>query len=126
MPPPPAGMAALGKGAFTPGQMVWFDVLGIVTGVVAVRIYAAIRPRYGAGVKTAIYAGIAVWIVKLSPAECRIHVCSAPVPTAYDAVYNAWRNRGDRHRDDRGRGPVQGDSVSGNNVDDGSEGSVGT
>lgn len=58
-----AGMAALGKGAFTPGQMVWFDVLGVVTGVVAVWMYAAIRPRFGAGVKTAIYAGVAVWIL---------------------------------------------------------------
>jgi len=57
------GMAALGKGAFTPGQMVWFDVLGIVTGVTAVWLYAAIRPRFGAGVKTAIYAGLAVWVL---------------------------------------------------------------
>ncbi|HTV06863.1 MAG TPA: hypothetical protein VME86_15950 [Acidobacteriaceae bacterium] len=58
-----AGMAALGKRAFAPGQMVWFEVLGIVTGVVAVWMYAAIRPRFGAGVKTAIYAGVAVWIL---------------------------------------------------------------
>ncbi len=58
-----AGMAALGKGGFTPSQMVWFQVLGLVTGIVAVWIYAAIRPRFGAGVKTALYAGIAVWIV---------------------------------------------------------------
>ena len=57
------GMAALGKGAFTPGQMVWFEVLGIFTGVVAVWMYAAIRPRFGAGVKTAIYAGVSVWIL---------------------------------------------------------------
>lgn len=58
-----AGMAALGKGAITPSQIMWFNLLGIVTGVVAVWIYAAIRPRYGAGVKTAIYAAIAVWIL---------------------------------------------------------------
>jgi hypothetical protein len=30
---------------------------------VAVWIYAGIRPRFGAGVKTAIYAGLAVWLV---------------------------------------------------------------
>jgi hypothetical protein len=58
-----AGMAALRKGMFTPGQIAWFNVLGIVTGVVAVWVYAAIRPRFGAGVKTAIYAASAVWIL---------------------------------------------------------------
>jgi hypothetical protein len=59
-----AGMSALGRGTSpTPGQMVWYQVLGIVTGVVAVWIYAAIRPRFGAGVKTAICAGAAVWIL---------------------------------------------------------------
>lgn len=58
-----AGMAALGKDAFTPTQMVWFNVLGIATGIVAVWTYAAIRPRFGQGVKTAVYAGLAVWIV---------------------------------------------------------------
>lgn len=57
------GMEALGKGAFTPGQLAGFEVLGIVTGIVAVWIYAAIRPRFGAGVRTAIYAGVVVWIL---------------------------------------------------------------
>ena len=32
-------------------------------GIVAVWIYAAIRPRFGAGPRTAIYAGLAVWVV---------------------------------------------------------------
>ncbi|HEY1805582.1 MAG TPA: hypothetical protein VGG45_13990 [Terracidiphilus sp.] len=56
-------MAVLGKGAFTPAQIIWFNVLGILTGITAIWIYAAIRPRFGAGVKTAICAGIAVWLL---------------------------------------------------------------
>ena len=42
---------------------IGFDLLGIVTGIVAIWIYAAIRPRLGAGLKTAIYAGVVVWIL---------------------------------------------------------------
>ena len=48
--PGEATMAALAGGAF---------VIGIVT----VWFYAAIRPRYGAGPRTAIVAGIAVWLL---------------------------------------------------------------
>jgi hypothetical protein len=43
--------------------LIEFNLLGIVSGLVAVWIYAGIRPRFGAGVMTATYAGIAVWVV---------------------------------------------------------------
>jgi hypothetical protein len=57
------GLNALGHPGFGNNQLIWFDLLGIVTGIVAIWIYAGIRPRFGAGVKTAIYAGIATWIL---------------------------------------------------------------
>lgn len=38
-----------------------FVVLGFVLGIVTVWLYAAIRPRYGPGPKTALCAGAAVW-----------------------------------------------------------------
>ena len=44
-------------------QMVSYNLLGIVGGLVAIWIYAAIRPRFGAGVKTAVRAGLAVWVL---------------------------------------------------------------
>ena len=44
-------------------QWVWLELLGILCGLVAVWLYAAMRPRYGAGPKTAIYAGFAVWVL---------------------------------------------------------------
>jgi len=56
-------MGLLGHSAMTAGTWVGFDVLGIVIGIVAVWIYAAIRPRLGPGVKTAIYAGVVTWIL---------------------------------------------------------------
>ena len=58
-----AGMQALGHPPLSTSQDMWFNVLGIVIGLTAIWVYAAIRPRFGAGVKTAIYAGVAVWIL---------------------------------------------------------------
>jgi hypothetical protein len=58
-----AGMKALGHGPFAPNQMIGFNLLGIAGGLVAIWIYAAIRPRFGPGVATAIKAGVTVWIL---------------------------------------------------------------
>ncbi|MGA7342725.1 MAG: hypothetical protein WBE72_20640 [Terracidiphilus sp.] len=58
-----AGMKALGHPGLMPNQWIAFDLLGIAGGIVAVWIYAAIRPRYGAGVGTAIKAGVCAWIL---------------------------------------------------------------
>jgi hypothetical protein len=56
-------MGLLGRTSFSSSMWIGFDLLGIVTGIVAIWIYAAIRPRLGAGLKTAIYAGVVVWIL---------------------------------------------------------------
>jgi hypothetical protein len=57
------GMLALGHSEFSPTQWIWFNLLGILGGIVLIWIYAAIRPRFGAGVGTALMAGLAVWVV---------------------------------------------------------------
>ena len=54
-----AAMKALNK-TMPAGIAVWI-VYGFVVGIAAVWLYAAIRPRYGAGPGTAVKAGIAVW-----------------------------------------------------------------
>ena len=59
-----AAMAALGKpAAMGTGAIVAFNVWGFLTGIVALWLYAAIRPRYGAGPRTAITAALAVWFM---------------------------------------------------------------
>jgi hypothetical protein len=58
-----AGLNALGRGGIAPNQWIGFDLLGIACGLVAVWIYAAIRPRFGPGLATAIKAGVAVWVL---------------------------------------------------------------
>ena len=47
------------------GAIVIFVVQAFVMGIVAVWLYAAIRPRFGAGPGTAVLAGLIVWF--LSP-----------------------------------------------------------
>lgn len=57
-----AAMRALGKSDFSTNQILAFNVIGLTFGIFAVWLYAAIRPRYGAGPKTALCAGLAVWV----------------------------------------------------------------
>jgi|HubBroStandDraft_2_1064218.scaffolds.fasta_scaffold438630_1 hypothetical protein len=57
------GFKALGHNGFSSSQLIGSGVTGLVGGTVAVWIYVGIRPRFGARPKTAIYAGLAVWIV---------------------------------------------------------------
>ena len=55
---------ALGK---APGlsikQILALNVWGLAAGILTVWLYAAIRPRYGAGPRTAVLAGLAVWVM---------------------------------------------------------------
>ena len=57
-------MKALGKTVPMGGGTiaVWL-ILGFVMGFVSVWLYAAIRPRYGAGVATAVRAGVCIWFL---------------------------------------------------------------
>jgi hypothetical protein len=44
------------------GGTVAFWLWGFLTGIFAMWLYAALRPRFGSGPKTAVLAAIAVWI----------------------------------------------------------------
>ena len=52
-------------GLSVPGgqQIAGFIIMTFVLGIALVWIYAAIRPRFGAGVKTAIIAGVVGWLI---------------------------------------------------------------
>ena len=43
--------------------MILWIVMDLIQGIAVIWIYAAIRPRFGAGPKTAILAGFMLWIV---------------------------------------------------------------
>jgi len=55
-------MQALGKApAPSASAIAIYNVWGFLAGIAAVWLYAAIRPRYGAGAGTAVRAGIVTW-----------------------------------------------------------------
>lgn len=55
-------MTGLGKsGTMSIKQIAAFNVWGLAVGILTVGLYAAIRPRFGAGPRTGVLAGMAVW-----------------------------------------------------------------
>ncbi|OLB60419.1 MAG: hypothetical protein AUI13_00435 [Gemmatimonadetes bacterium 13_2_20CM_2_69_23] len=57
-----AAMQALGKQPQAIDALVpWFIFLDFIYGIGVLWVYAAIRPRFGAGPKTGVIAGVAVW-----------------------------------------------------------------
>ena len=56
-----AAMAALNRPPIDNGMIVWFVLLAFGIGIMAVWVYAAVRPRFGPGVRTAICASLVVW-----------------------------------------------------------------
>lgn len=58
-----AALAALGRPMVpTTANTVLYLVLGFVTGIALVWLYAGLRPRFGPGPKTAVLAGLAAWV----------------------------------------------------------------
>jgi hypothetical protein len=47
----------------TTGSQIFWIVLNFVSGILVVWLYSAIRPRYGAGPKTAIITGLFFWVI---------------------------------------------------------------
>jgi hypothetical protein len=56
-----AAMSALNRPAVDNSMIVWFVILAFGIGVMTVWVYAAIRPRFGPGVQTAICASLVIW-----------------------------------------------------------------
>jgi len=58
----PAIMSSLNRPNLGMHQIIAFNVLGFVMGFAAVWTYAAIRPRFGAGPRTALAAALLTWV----------------------------------------------------------------
>ena len=61
-------MTDLGRPALaeTTGELVTFLIYDLVMGLAALWIYVGIRPRFGPGTTTAIYAGLATWLLAIA------------------------------------------------------------
>jgi hypothetical protein len=51
------------KGLFGIPILPWYIILDFVYGIVLVYLYAAIRPRFGAGPGTAVIAALLMWVM---------------------------------------------------------------
>jgi hypothetical protein len=58
-----AAMKAMNRPPIDNQMIVWFAVAGFALGILAVWLYAAIRPRFGPGVKTAVIGALAVYFL---------------------------------------------------------------
>ena len=58
-----AAMQALGKQPPADSAIAVFVLLDFLYGIALVWTYAAIRPRFGVGPRTAVYAGLFVWVL---------------------------------------------------------------
>lgn len=61
-----AAMHAMGKGDMSGSMIMYFVLCDFLVGLVLVWLYAAIRPRYGAGPKTAATAALGVWFMMVA------------------------------------------------------------
>lgn len=67
-------MQRLGLPQIGTEQIIGFVVLTFVVGIVLIWLYAAIRPRFGAGIKTAIIAAVALWVIAMISATSDVIV----------------------------------------------------
>jgi hypothetical protein len=56
-------LTRLGLSEPTGGTQAIMIALGFVAGIMAIWFYAAVRPRFGAGVKTAVIVAVALWVL---------------------------------------------------------------
>jgi hypothetical protein len=87
------------------GMVAFLLVLNLLMGMWAIWLYAAIRPRYGPGIKTAAIAGFAWWFIAViddstwgSLGFVPLHALLVPVATSLPAlviaaVAGAWLYR---------------------------------
>jgi len=73
-----------------PMMLTWLIVITFVLGVLAVWTYAAIRPRFGPGPKTAICAGLAVWAMSYLYAGVYVYAGIVILPLKLTWVPVAW------------------------------------
>jgi hypothetical protein len=56
-------MKTLGRPEFSVNQFVAFNLIGLLYGILVVGLYTLMRPHFGAGPKTAVYAGLGAWAI---------------------------------------------------------------
>ena len=83
-------------------QILIFVLMTFVLGIITIFVYAGLRPRFGAGAKTAVIAGVTVWLVSMFGSVADVVIGIVPgsmlivpgiwslVEMAVAAVVGAW------------------------------------
>jgi hypothetical protein len=81
-------MSKLGKSPdLSAAVLVGFNVIGFITGILMVWMYAAIRSRYGAGPKTALMVAFTIWVIGYAiPTAGEVGIGLIPAQLAATAV----------------------------------------
>jgi hypothetical protein len=82
-------MTNLGLSAPGGQQIAALVVMTFIVGIALVWVYAAIRPRFGAGVKTAIIAGVVTWLLNFCLPNA-IFTIIGVFPTDLAVIGCAW------------------------------------
>ena len=95
-------MQRLNLPAITTNQIVVFVLMTFVAGIIVIFLYAGLRPRFGAGVGTAVIAGLIIWIIGLMSGIADVVIGLLPsnllvigaawglVETIVAAIVGAW------------------------------------
>ncbi len=84
-----AALQAFGLEPAGGGAIAVFVAMGFVLGLVAVWLYAAMRPRFGSGPKTAVIAGLVLWALGvLFPSI--VYGVLGLFPVRLLAIVNVW------------------------------------
>jgi hypothetical protein len=73
-----------------PSLLFWLIGITFLLGILAVWTYAAIRPRFGPGPRTALYAGLAVWAMSYLYAGVYIDAGIVVYPAKLTWLPVAW------------------------------------
>lgn len=77
-------------GSQEPKMVAWLIVATFALGITAVWLYAAIRPRFGAGPGTAVFAGLAVWAMSYLYAAVYVYAGLIIYPAKLTWLPAAW------------------------------------
>jgi len=84
-----AAMKTLGKPELSVNQIVAFNLIGLLYGILVVGLYAVMRPHFGAGPTTAVYAGLGAWAMGTLLPNTSLMVVAGLFPRRLAAVTTA-------------------------------------
>jgi hypothetical protein len=84
-----AALKTLGRPEFSVNQIVGFNLIGLLYGILVVGLYAVMRSHFGAGPKTAVYAGLGAWAMGILLPNASLMVVAGLFPRRLAAMTTA-------------------------------------